>query len=248
MEQNYIDIKNLSIKYRTVSGFSIKRNLLKKGRIVVNEHEAIRDVSFSVKKGEVIGLIGHNGCGKSTLLRAIAGVYRPNSGSIDTHKHTVALMALGVGFSPELTGLDNIILAGMVRGYKKRDMEKRIDEIIEFSELGDFIDRPVRTYSSGMHSKLAFSINACIDTDIMLIDEILSVGDGAFRNKSFLKMKELIEKDNRSVIIVSHDENALSQFCSRVLWLDQGVIRESGDVSEVMAHYRDEMEKRARRR
>ncbi len=238
MTKPYIDVQNVSIVYKTIQGFSIKSDFLR--RKVKNEkyYEPIKNVSFSIAEGEVVGIIGQNGCGKSTLLRAIAGIYKPNKGMIDIHNHSVALMALGVGFLPDLTGRENIILSGMIQGFSKKEIESIIDRIIDFSELGEFINRPIRTYSSGMYAKLAFSITACIESDIILVDEILSVGDGAFKKKSFLKMKELIENRKRAAIIVSHEEAILSQFCNRVLWIDGGVVREDGCVSEVMHNYR----------
>lgn len=238
MAKTYIDARNVSISYKTIQGFSIKSDVLRKSKKYDKYYEPIKDVTFSINEGEVVGLIGQNGCGKSTLLRAIAGIYKPNRGFIDVYGHSVSLMALGVGFLPDLTGRENIILSGMLQGFSKKEIESIIDSIIEFSELGEFINRPIRTYSSGMYAKLAFSITACIESDIILVDEILSVGDGAFKNKSFLKMKELIENRNRSAIIVSHEESVLKQFCNRVLWLEDGIVRENGDVGEVMYNYR----------
>ena len=150
-------------------------------------------------------------------------------------------MALGVGFKDNLTGRENIILSGMLLGFKEKDIKLRLDEIIEFSELGEFIDRPVRTYSSGMHSKLAFSITAMLETDIMLVDEVLSVGDEKFRKKSLAKMKELINDKNRTVIIVSHSMETLRELCTDAIWLHDGEIRESGRPDTVLDHYLDFM-------
>ena len=199
--------------------------------------EAVKDVSFAVEKGGILGIIGKNGSGKSTLLRAIAGVFSPNSGSIDLKGHTVSLMALGVGFKDNLTGRDNISLSGMLLGFTERQIQDKMQEIIDFAEIGEFIDRPVRTYSSGMHSKLAFAITAMLETDIMLVDEVLSVGDERFKKKSMNKMKELINDKYRTVIIVSHNIETLKSFCNRVMWLHDGVIKEIGEPAKVLDQY-----------
>ena len=203
--------------------------------------EAVKHISFSVEEGGILGIIGKNGSGKSTLLRSIAGVFSPNSGSIDLHGHSVSLMALGVGFKDSLSGRENIILSGMLLGFSQKEMEERMDEIIEFAEIGNFIDRPVRTYSSGMHSKLAFAITAMLETDIMLVDEVLSVGDERFKKKSLAKMKSLITDDKRTVIIVSHDTNTLLELCTQVLWIHDGEMREIGEPKVVLEHYKEFM-------
>lgn len=232
-----LEVKNVSIKYKIRKPFSIKRSLHKSIGETVKAYEAIRDVSFELKKGDVMGLVGHNGAGKSTLLRAIAGIYRADKGTIDLRGNRASLMALGVGFNPQLSGKENVILSGMLLGMTRKEMEKRFDEIRDFSELGSFIDMPVLTYSSGMYAKLAFSITACVDTDIMLIDEVLSVGDEAFQNKSFSKMKELIMNKERSAIIVSHDARLILNFCGRAMWLNDGVIREEGEPNRIIESY-----------
>ncbi|WP_330364788.1 ABC transporter ATP-binding protein [Butyrivibrio sp. NC3005] len=153
------------------------------------------------------------------------------------HGHSVSLMALGVGFKPLLTGRANIILSGLLLGFKESEIHEKMDEIIEFAELGDFIDRPVRTYSSGMHSKLAFAITAMLETDIMLVDEVLSVGDERFRKKSLAKMKELINDEDRTVIIVSHNIDTLLELCDQVMWMHDGEIKEIGKPKEVLDNY-----------
>ena len=239
MRELSLRVNNVSICYRIRRQFSIKRNLLKNKKNLSEDYEAVKNVSFELRKGEVIGLVGHNGAGKSTLLRAIAGIYKADQGTIDLLGNTTALMALGVGFNPQLTGRDNVILSGMLMGMKKKEMEERFQEIHFFSELGDFIDMPVVTYSSGMYSKLAFSITACIDTNIMLVDEVLSVGDESFQKKSFSKMQELIENKNRSAIIVSHNSKAIQDFCERAIWIENGKIKEDGKTHYVLEHYRE---------
>lgn len=235
-----IELKDVCIQYRILNSTSIQHGFLrKKKRDVV--FEAVKNVSFSVEEGGILGLIGKNGSGKSTLLRSIAGVFSPNSGEIDLHNHSVSLMALGVGFKETLSGRENIMLSGMLLGFSERDIREKMQEIIDFAELGEFIDRPVRTYSSGMHSKLAFSITAMLETDIMLVDEVLSVGDERFRRKSLNKMKSLIKDEKRTVLIVSHDQKTLLELCNQVAWMHEGELREIGEPHTVLQHYSDFM-------
>ena len=217
MKENAIEIKNLCISYRGLKSYSIKKSLLHFHRNKVDEFQAIRNVSFNVPKGNILGIVGKNGSGKSTMLNAIAGIFAPDSGTIDLKGNSVSLLSIGVGFQRELTGRENIILSGMLLGFSEKAVRERMEEIIEFSELGKFIDAPVRTYSSGMYSKLAFSITAILETDIMLIDEVLSVGDARFKKKSYNKMKQLISDENRTVVMVSHDTKTLDGLCDEIL-------------------------------
>ncbi len=237
-EQRDIAIKvdDVCINYRMLNTVSVQKNFFKK-KVRDELFEAVKHVSFEVEEGGILGIIGKNGSGKSTLLKSIAGVFSPNSGTIDLNGHSVSLMALGVGFKDNLTGRENIVLSGMLLGFSEKEIEERIPEIIEFAEIGDFIDRPVRTYSSGMHSKLAFAITAMLETDIMLVDEVLSVGDERFKKKSLAKMKELINDKNRTVIIVSHSIPTLKELCNQVLWIHEGEIKEIGKPTEVLDHY-----------
>lgn len=237
MSEYAIEVENLCIQYKGLKSFSIKQSLFKKGRQKFNTVEAVKNISFKVEKGEILGIIGKNGSGKSTMLRAIAGIFSPNSGTIDLHGNSVSLLAIGVGFQKELTGRENIMLSGMLLGFSQEQIQERMDEIIEFSELGSFIDAPVRTYSSGMHSRLAFSITATLDTDIILIDELLSVGDARFKKKSYKKMKQLITDKNRTVVIVSHDMKNLAKFCTKILWINDGELVKFGDVKDILAEY-----------
>lgn len=236
-----ITVKDVKIRYKTVQRYSLKKNLLKLKAPDAKLFEAVKGVSFGVEEGEILGIIGKNGSGKSTLLRALGNIFSADEGSIDLHGHSISLLAIGVGFKNELTGRENILLSGMLVGFTEKEVMARMDEIIEFSELGEFIDRPVRTYSSGMHSKLAFSVTAILETDIMLVDEVLSVGDERFKKKSYKKMKELISEKNRTVVIVSHNINTLKDLCDRVLWLHDGLIKEIGDPEEVLNHYQEFM-------
>lgn len=241
MKENAIEINNLCISYRGLKSYSIKKSLLHFHRNKVDEFQAIRNVSFNVPKGNILGIVGKNGSGKSTMLNAIAGIFAPDSGTIDLKGNSVSLLSIGVGFQRELTGRENIILSGMLLGFSEKAVRERMEEIIEFSELGKFIDAPVRTYSSGMYSKLAFSITAILETDIMLIDEVLSVGDARFKKKSYNKMKQLISDENRTVVMVSHDTKTLDGLCDEILWLHDGEIKMYGNTKEVLEKYEEFM-------
>ena len=237
MNEYAIEVENLCINYKGLKTYSIKKNLLKGKKTKAEVFEAVKNVSFKIKKGEIIGLVGKNGSGKSTLLRAVAGIFSPNSGTVDLHGNSISLLAIGVGFQRELSGRENIMLSGMLLGFSEVQINERMEEIIQFSELGDFIDVPVRTYSSGMYSKLAFSITAILETDIILVDEVLSVGDMRFRKKSYNKMKELITNEDRTVIIVSHDTKTIMDLCDKVIWINEGELVQYGDTKTVMAAY-----------
>ena len=233
---NAIELQDVCIHYYIMNNISIRKTFLQKRKR--NEvFEAVKHVTFSVRKGDILGIIGKNGSGKSTLLKSIAGVFSPNAGTIDLKGHSVSLMSLGVGFKDTLSGRENIVLSGMLLGFSEKEIEDRAQEIIDFAGIGEFIDRPVRTYSSGMYSKLAFSITAMLETDIMLVDEVLSVGDEQFRQKSLNKMKELINDRKRTVIIVSHSISTLKELCDQVLWLHDGEVRRIGEADEVLKEY-----------
>lgn len=236
-----ITVKDVKIRYKAIQRYSIKRNLLRLKAPESKEFEAVKGVTFSVEEGEILGIIGKNGSGKSTLLRALANIFSADEGIIDIHGQSISLMAIGVGFKTQLSGRENIMLSGMLLGFSEKEVMAHMDEIIAFSELGEFIDQPVRTYSSGMYSKLAFSVTAILETDIILIDEVLSVGDEHFRKKSYDKMKELISERARTVVIVSHNLGMLQDLCDRIMWLNDGVIQEIGEPQEVLNHYREFM-------
>lgn len=243
-----ISVNNLHIRYKGLKKFSIKKSLLKMkgGRLEI--FEALKGVTFEVEKGKILGIVGKNGSGKSTLLRSIAGIFSPDKGSINLHGNTISLLSIGVGFQPALTGYENIFLSGMLLGFTEEEVKEKLNDIIEFSELGDFIYSPVKNYSSGMYSKLAFSITAILETDIMLIDEVLSVGDIQFKAKSYAKMKELISDTNRTVVIVSHSTETLRELCDVILWLHEGEIKMMGECSEVLDKYKDFMQAEADKR
>ena len=236
-----IEVKDLWIGYKNIKAYSIKKSLLRLKKVQVDEFQAVKGVSFTVPKGEILGIIGKNGSGKSTMLRAIAGIFCPDKGSIDLKGHTVSLLSIGVGFQKEITGRENILLSGMLLGFSEEQIRDKMDKIIAFADLGRFIDMPVRTYSSGMYSKLAFSITAILETEIMLIDEVLSVGDQKFKKKSYEKMKELISNKDRTVVSVSHNISTLSSLCDRVMWMHDGEIKKLGPADEVLEEYQEFM-------
>lgn len=238
---NAIEVKDLKITYKCVKSLSMRKSLFHLRKSKLEVYEALRGISFEVKKGEIMGIVGKNGSGKSTLLRAIAGIFSADSGSIELESDSVSLLSIGVGFQKKLSGRENIILSGMLLGFSEQEVRDKMDEIIEFANLGKLIDMPVKTYSSGMYSKLAFSITAVLETDIMLIDEVLSVGDAKFKKKSYKKMQELIMDENRTVVIVSHSTETLEKLCTSLLWLHEGEIKMQGDTKTVLDAYNEFM-------
>ena len=215
-EKHAIEVKDLVISYQNLKKTSIKKTLLHLKRQKPDRFVAVKGISFYVREGEILGIIGKNGSGKSTTLNALAGIFSPDSGSIDLNGHSISLLSIGVGFIREMTGRENITLSGMLLGFTEEQVKAKEQEIIDFAEIGEFIDMPVRTYSSGMYSKLAFSITAILETDIMLIDEVLSVGDQKFKKKSYEKMKSLISNRERTVVIVSHSLDTIADLCDKV--------------------------------
>ena len=242
-EKHAIEVKDLVISYQNLKKTSIKKTLLHLKRQKPDRFVAVKGISFYVREGEILGIIGKNGSGKSTTLNALAGIFSPDSGSIDLNGHSISLLSIGVGFIREMTGRENITLSGMLLGFTEEQVKAKEPEIIDFAEIGEFIDMPVRTYSSGMYSKLAFSITAILETDIMLIDEVLSVGDQKFKKKSYEKMKSLISNKDRTVVIVSHSIETLKQLCDTVMWMHEGQIKRIGDPDEVLDEYVAFMEK-----
>lgn len=237
MKEDYaIVVDNLTVSYRSMKAFKLKTNFFKMWR-KKELFIALKNISFKVEKGSVIGIIGTNGSGKTTLLKTIAGIFSPDSGVVDIKNNSVALLSIGLGFNVELSGYENIILSGLLLGFTKEEINTKINDIIEFSELGDFIYKPVRTYSSGMHSKLAFSITALLDTDILLIDEVLSVGDINFREKSYAKIKEIIQNEDKTILIVSHSLSTIKEICSKTLWIEKGNLMKYDDTDKVVLEY-----------
>lgn len=240
--ENAIKVEGLNISYKCLNAYSIKKNFFKLKKTKTEVHEAVKNVSFQVREGEILGIVGKNGSGKSTMLRAIAGIFSPDSGTIDLYGHSVSLLSIGVGFQKSLSGKENIMLSGMLLGFSEEEVRRQMPDIIDFAGLGKFINMPVKTYSSGMYSKLAFSITAILKTDIMLIDEVLSVGDAKFKKKSYRKMKELISEKDRTVVIVSHNNDTLRSLCDRILWLHDGEVKMLGTAEEVLPVYEEFMQ------
>ena len=212
-------------------------------RKTVNYHDfdAVSDVSFSVRQGEMLGIIGRNGSGKSTLLKIIAGVYRPTKGVVHVNGSIAPLIELGAGMHSELTGRENIMLNGLLMGYSKRQMLEREERIIEFAEIGDFIDVPVKQYSSGMYMRLAFSVATEVDPDILAVDEILAVGDMAFQVKCFERLKNFRES-GKTILFVTHSMDQIRDHCDRAILIEKGKLMIDGDTSEAIALYREMME------
>lgn len=207
-----------------------------RGKLHYDEFTALDHVSFSVKKGETLGLIGRNGAGKSTTLKVISGILKPTSGSVAVHGNVVPMLELGSGFDFDLTGKENIFLNGAILGYDEDFLKAKYDEIVDFSELGQFIDVPIRNYSSGMLARLAFSVAAIVKPEILIVDEILSVGDAEFQAKSRARMMELMG-GGTTVLFVSHSLEQIREMCSRAVWLEQGHVRMIGPVDEVCDAY-----------
>lgn len=224
-EPPVVSVQDVSITYRTTFEKvpTLKSAIVRLGRgeRAVHVVEALRDVSFDVKRGSSVGIIGANGAGKSTLMRTIAGVLPPSSGRVEVRGRISALLALGVGFNSALTGRENVILGGLAAGLSRSEVVKRAEEVATFAEIGEFIDVPVRTYSSGMYQRLAFSVSVHMEPDILLIDEALSAGDASFKVKANAKMAELMESA-RAMFLVSHSLNAIKEMCDDCLWIHKG--------------------------
>lgn len=237
-----IEVKDVTMKFRMGSQpiNSLKEYVTTtlKGSLKFNEFVAVNHLSFNLEKGETLGLIGRNGAGKSTTLKLISGILKPTSGRIITRGNIVPMLELGAGFDLELTGRENIYLNGAVLGYTKKFLDSKINEIIEFSELGDFIEMPIRSYSSGMMARLAFSIASVVNPEILIVDEILSVGDAAFQKKSRKRMEELMH-GGATVLFVSHDIEQIEELCDKVIWLDHGGCKMFGEGKEICKIYKE---------
>lgn len=235
-----IKAENVSVKYLMTYDRiqSMKEYLVQlvKGKIKYEEFWALKDVSFEVKKGEVLGIIGHNGAGKSTLLKVISGILKPTAGSVHVNGTIVPMLELGSGFDFDLTGRENVFLNGAILGYPEQFLKEKYGEIVEFSELGQFIDVPLRNYSSGMVMRLAFSIATVVQPDILIVDEILAVGDADFQEKSKRRMLELMG-GGTTVLFVSHSLEQIQEMCDRVLWLEKGRLKLAGKTETVCAMY-----------
>lgn len=247
-EQYMIEINNVSMKFNLGidRGFSIKQWFVdslspskrkqKKEEQKKNEFWALKDINLKIKPGEVVGLIGPNGAGKSTLLKIVAGVMSPTKGEVITRGTVCPMIELGAGFDMDLTARENVYLNGAVMGYDKEFLEERFKQIIDFAELWDFIDVPIKNFSSGMTARLAFSIATLVDPEILIVDEILAVGDLAFQEKSKAKMMSMIE-GGTTVLYVSHDPNSIKKLCNKVIWIDRGTQIKVGDAKKICDEY-----------
>lgn len=227
----------LKRKYTTIRETLLHFHWLKNRR-KIRYIDALKDISLTIEKGESVGIIGMNGSGKSTLLKLLAGIFKPDSGKVYIKGRIASLIGLGIGFHPGFTGRENIFINGMILGLSQREIKRRFNDIVRFSELEDYIDEPVRTYSDGMFMRLGFSIATNVDPDILLIDEILAVGDEYFRYKCAEKIAEF-RKLGKTMVIVSHELEAIEKWCDRVVWLNNGVIKEIGVPNRVIDYYRN---------
>ena len=243
--ENVIEVKDVTKSFKVYldKGSQLKERLLFRKRSRYEERKVLRGISFSVKKGEAIGLIGHNGCGKSTTLKLLTRIMYPDSGSIKMQGRVSSLIELGAGFHPDMSGRENIYTNAAIFGLNKKEIDSRIQSIIDFSELKDFIDNPVRTYSSGMYMRLDFSVAINVDADILLIDEILAVGDANFQSKCFNKLRE-IKSQGTTIVIVSHSLGQIEQICDRSIWIHEGLIKAEGPPKEIDLEYLDYMSRK----
>lgn len=240
MSNTMIEVNDVSMRFRmnTDRIMSLKEFVTASlsGKMKYSEFTALNHVSFTVRKGETVGLIGHNGAGKSTMLKVISGILQPSEGSVVTRGNIVPMLELGSGFDMELSGRENIFLNGAILGYSEEFLREKYDEIVEFSELGDFIEMPIRNYSSGMMARLAFSVAAEVQPEILIVDEILSVGDANFQEKSRKRMMEMMS-GGTTVLFVSHNMQQVREMCNRVVWLEHGTVQMLGDTQEICDEY-----------
>ena len=236
--KNAIVIKNVNKRFKLVydKPTTLKERLVFWKNTKVGYHEVLKNINLSIKQGETVALIGVNGSGKSTLLKLMTKIIYPTTGEIKTYGKLTSLLELGAGFHPDFTGRENIYFNASIFGLTAREIDARVQEIIDFSELGEFIEAPVRTYSSGMYMRLAFSVAINVDADILLIDEILAVGDQHFQDKCYQKLDELKES-GKTIVIVSHSLGAVKKLCDRAIWLYEGEIRKDGNTEKVIDEY-----------
>jgi ABC-type polysaccharide/polyol phosphate transport system ATPase subunit len=243
-ERVRIRVEDVSVTYRTPLERSptLKSTLLRLGRRerIIREIEALKSVSFEVPHGKVMGVVGANGAGKSTLMRTVAGILPPTHGRVEVHGRVSTLLSLGVGFNKKLTGRENVVLGGLAAGLTRAELREKYDEIVEFAELEDFMDMPMRTYSSGMYGRLAFAVAVTMHPDILIIDEALSVGDARFRRKSFEKMRELCGED-RTILLVSHALGSIEKLCDEAIWMDKGRMRMWDEPHAVVEAYTESL-------
>lgn len=237
---NIISIKDVSMHFRMDKNrtTSLKEWVVSwlSGKQQYEDFHALQDVSFDVKRGEIFGIIGKNGAGKSTLLKVVSGIYKPTQGTVAVSGRVAPMLELGSGFDPELTGHDNIFLNGTILGFSKEFLKEKYEEIVEFSELKEFINMPIKTYSSGMLMRLAFSVATLVEPEILIVDEILAVGDASFQEKSYARMMELMA-GGTTVLFVSHSLGQIRKLCDRVLWMENGHVRMIGEAASVCDAY-----------
>lgn len=235
---NAIEIRNMYKDFKLVydKPTTLKERICFWKTTKVQKRQVLKNINLDIKKGETVALIGTNGSGKSTLLKLMTKILYPNKGTLETHGKLTSLLELGAGFHPDFTGRENIYFNAAIFGLTRQEIDKRINDIIEFSELGDFIDNPVRTYSSGMYMRLAFSIAINVDAEILLIDEILAVGDQHFQDKCFAKLKEMKESE-KTIVIVTHSLGQVKELCNRAIWIYNGEVRMDGTPNEVVDEY-----------
>lgn len=238
MKNIAIQVENMSKSFKVYydKANTLKEKLMFWKRSKGEVREVLKDINLTITKGETVALVGTNGCGKSTLLKLMTKIIYPTKGKIKTNGTLTSLLELGAGFHPDFTGRENIYFNASIFGLTKKEIDNRIDKIIEFSELGEFIDNPIRTYSSGMYMRLAFSIAINVDAEILLIDEILAVGDQHFQDKCFAKLEEL-KSQGKTIVIVSHSLNSIKKLCDRAVWLYDGKIRMDGKTENVIDEY-----------
>ena len=241
MRDTVIQVKDVYMHFNLMEEKvdSIKEYIVKllKGKLLYNDFVALDHVSFEVNKGDILGLVGFNGAGKSTMLKILAGVLTPTSGTVKVKGSVAPLIEVGAGFDPELTARENIYLNGAILGFSKSFLDKKFDSIIEFAELQNFVNVPVKNFSSGMYARLGFSIATAVQPDILIVDEVLSVGDFRFQEKCEKRIREMIQ-DDVTIILVSHDMGMIESLCNKVVWLDHGTIKDIGDTDIVCEDYR----------
>lgn len=241
MAEAVIDVSHVSMHFNLMveKVDSLKEYVVKllKGKLLYNDFIALNDVSFQVKKGEIVGLVGFNGAGKSTMLKILAGVLTPTKGTVKVIGSVAPLIEVGAGFDPELTARENIYLNGAILGHSKKFMDSKFDEIIDFAELKDFVDVPVKNFSSGMYARLGFSIATVVKPDILIVDEVLSVGDYKFQEKCEKRIQTMID-DGVTIILVSHEIGMIERLCTKVIWLDHGNIKDIGPTEKVCTEYK----------
>ena len=240
-KENAIEVRNMTKKFNVFFFilYTLKEKLMFWNRSDKETRIVLKNINLDIKKGETVALVGVNGSGKSTLLKLMTKIIYPTKGTVKTSGKLTSLLELGAGFHPDLSGRENIYFNASIFGLSKKDIDERLDEIIEFSELADFIDNPVRTYSSGMYMRLAFSVAINVDADILLIDEILAVGDQHFQDKCFSKLEELRDSD-KTIVIVTHNLNSVRKLCNRAIWINNGEVKMDGKCNDVVDAYLEE--------